>query len=307
MANTYWTLKNIRDLTGKTIIVTGGNSGLGYEAVKALAAKGARVIMACRSVTKAEKARAKIIENLPKAEIILMELDLADLKSIRNFATKFKQNHSHLDILLNNAGIMMIPYDLTKDGFEKQVGTNHLGHFALTGLLLEVLKRTPKSRVVNVSSMAHKNGEMDFENLLYEKGNGYTPMKAYGRSKLSNLLFTYELQRYFEKNQIDCMALAAHPGVSVTNLFNSAAPKWLLFIFRPLILVLFQPAKIGVLPELRASVDPEAKGGEYYGPKGLGEIKGYPVIVQSNEASHNQEDAKRLWTVSEKLTGVAFE
>jgi NAD(P)-dependent dehydrogenase (short-subunit alcohol dehydrogenase family) len=307
MSDLNWSLKNIPDLTGKTIIVTGGNSGLGFEAVKAYASKNARVIMACRSVSKAEKARETIMNEIPKAEIILMELDLADLQSIRNFTSKFKQNHSHLDILLNNAGIMMPSYGLTKDGFEKQMGTNHLGHFALTGLLLDVLKRTPKSRVVNVSSMAHKSGVMDFENLQFENGNGYSPMKAYGRSKLSNLLFTYELQRFFEKNHIDCNAIAAHPGISVTNLFSSAAPKWLLFIFRPLILVLFQPAKMGVLPELRAAIDPEAKGGEYYGPKGFNEIKGYPVIVQSNKASHNQEDAQKLWKISEKLTGVIFE
>lgn len=306
MVTTNWTLQNIPDLTGKTIIVTGGNSGLGFEAVKAFALKGARVILACRTINKGEEAKNRISELLRTAIISVMELDLEDLKSIRNFVDEFKQNNSRLDILLNNAGIMMVPYGLTKDGFERQLGTNHLGHFALTGLLLDVLKKTPKSRVVNVSSIAHKNGAMDFDNLLYENGEGYAPMKAYGRSKLTNLLFTFELQRFFEKNKIDCIALAAHPGVSDTNLFNHAAPKWAINLFRPLILFFIQPASMGVLPELRASVDVNAKGGEYYGPDGKREMKGYPVVVQSNKASQNKEDARKLWEISEKLTSIIY-
>jgi len=306
MATTNWTLQNIPDLTGKTVIVTGGNSGLGFEAVKAFALNGARVILACRSIIKGEEAKKQISELLPAAIISVMEIDLADLKSVRNFVAKFKQNNSRLDILLNNAGIMMLPYGLTKDSFERQLGTNHLGHFALTGLLLDVLKKTPKSRVVNVSSMAHKSGVMDFDNLLFENGEGYTPMKAYGRSKLSNLLFTYELQRFFETNKVDCIALAAHPGVSDTNLFTYVAPKWLLNFFRPLMLLFIQPASMGVLPELRASVDLNAKGAEYYGPNGLREVKGYPVVVQSNKASQNSDDARKLWEISEKLTSVSY-
>ncbi len=306
MTSTNWTTNDIPDLTGKTIIVTGGNSGLGYQAVKAFASKNARIILACRSVAKGEEAREKIIAVYPAAEIFVLELDLTDLKSVRNFVAKFKQNHSRLDILVNNAGIMMVPYGLTKDGFEKQLGTNHLGHFALTGLLLDVLKKTPKSRVVTVSSMAHKGGVMDFDNLLYKDGTGYSPLKAYGRSKLSNLLFTFELQRFFETNKIDCMALAAHPGVSDTNLFTYAAPKWVMNIFRPVMLLFMQPSAMGVLPELRASVDSNAKGGEYYGPNGNRELKGYPIIVPSNKASLNKEDARKLWEISEKLTSVSY-
>lgn len=244
---------------------------------------------------------------LPEADIIVMELDLADLKSVQNFVSQFKKKHSRLDILLNNAGIMMMPYGLTKDGFEKQIGTNHLGHFALTGLLLDVLKKTPKSRVVNVSSIAHKSGAMDFNNLLYNKGEGYTPMKAYGRSKLSNLLFTYELQRFFEANKIDCSALAAHPGVSDTNLFNHAAPKWAMTLLRPLFLLMIQPAKMGALPELRAATDPEAKGGDYFGPDGKREMKGNPVLVNSTKDANNTESARLLWEASEKLTSIKFE
>ena len=236
MTTNNWNTTHIQDLTGKTIIITGGNSGLGFEAAKALSRKGATVIIACRSTEKGEAARNEIVAIHPNANITVMELDLMDLKSIRNFADQFKKKYSHLDILVNNAGIMMVPHRLTKDGFESQIGTNHLGHFALTGLLLDLLKKTPKSRVVNVSSMAHKSGVMDFDNLLYTNGEGYTPMKAYGRSKLSNLLFTYELQRFFEANKIDCIALAAHPGVSDTNLFNHAAPKWLMKVLKPLFL-----------------------------------------------------------------------
>lgn len=306
MTATNWTIENIPDLSGKTVIVTGGNSGLGFEAVKALALKGAQVIMACRSVSKGEEAKKQIAKFIPKADVTVMELDLTDMNSIKSFVAKFKQNHTKLDVLLNNAGIMMVPYGLTKNGFENQVGTNHLGHFALTGLLLDLLKTTPKSRVVNVSSMAHKSGIMDFDNILYDNGKDYSPMKAYGRSKLSNLLFTYELQRFFEKNKLDCQAIAAHPGVSDTNLFNHAAPKWVMNLLRPLFLLMIQPAKMGALPELRAAVDPNAKGGEYYGPNGKREVKGYPVVVQSNAASHNIEDARKLWGISEKLTDVHY-
>lgn len=306
MTTQNWTISNIPDLSEKTIIVTGGNSGLGFEAVKAFASKNGHVIMACRSMEKGNEARKQIVKLLPQADITVMELDLSSLISIHNFAVKFKKDHIRLDILLNNAGIMMVPYGLTRDGFENQLGTNHLGHFALTGLLLDFLKKTPKSRVVSVSSLAHKQGKMDFNNLLYEGGNDYSPLKAYGRSKLSNLLFTYELQRFFETNKIDCMAVVAHPGVSDTNLFVHAAPKWFMKLFRPLFLRFTQPASMGVLPELRAAVDPEAKGSDFFGPDGKREMNGYPVIVHSNATSHDKESARKLWQMSEKLTGVVY-
>ncbi|MEI8271201.1 MAG: oxidoreductase [Paludibacter sp.] len=306
MKSINWTIESIPDLTGKTVLVTGGNSGLGFEAVKVFAQKGAFVVMACRSLAKGEEAKKQITGLNPTAIISVMELDLTDLKSIHSFVNQFKEYHSRLDILLNNAGIMMVPYGLTKDGFENQIGTNHLGHFALTGQLLELLKTTPNSRVVNVSSMAHKSGVMDMDDLLYENGKNYSPIKAYGRSKLSNLLFTYELQRFFEKNKIDTIAVAAHPGVSDTNLFNHAAPKWLMNLLRPLFLFIIQPASMGALPEIRAAVDADVKGGQYYGPDGKREMKGYPVLVESTEASHNENDARKLWELSEKLTGVKF-
>ncbi|MDD4993635.1 MAG: oxidoreductase [Paludibacter sp.] len=301
-----WTAADMPDLTGKTVIVTGGNSGLGYNAVKAFAEKGARVILACRSISRGELAKKQIFDQHPKSNITVMELDLENLKSIHSFADTFKKTFAQLDILVNNAGIMMVPYGLTKDGFEKQMGTNHLGHFALTGLLLDLLKSTPHSRVVNVSSMAHKQGVMDYNNLLFDGGKDYSPIKAYGRSKLANLLFTYELQRFFEANKIDCMALAAHPGVSDTNLFDHAAPKWVMKTLRPLFMLMIQPAAMGALPELRAATDPKAKGGEYYGPDGKREMKGFPIIVQPNQSALDVESAQKLWEASEVLTSVKF-
>jgi NAD(P)-dependent dehydrogenase (short-subunit alcohol dehydrogenase family) len=301
-----WTTKDIPSQTGKTVIVTGGNSGLGFEAVKALSDKGAVVILACRHLEKGEAAKEKIRQSNLTAKIEVMELDLTDLGSIHTFVAKFKNLYTHLDLLLNNAGIMMVPYQLTKDGFESQLGTNHLGHFALTGLLLDLLKKTPKSRVVNVSSIAHKQGEMDYDNLLFENGKGYSPMKAYGRSKLANLLFTFELQRFFENHKMDCIALAAHPGVSDTNLFQHIGSKWLMKILRPLFLFFIQPANMGVLPELRAAVDKHAKGGMYYGPDGKREMKGFPVVVEATQSAQNKESARKLWKQSEKLTGVIY-
>ena len=306
MATKNWGIADISNLTGKIIIVTGGNNGLGFEAVKALSGKGAQVVMACRSISKGEIAKSQIVEIQPKSKIEVMALDLADLRSVSNFVAQFKRKYAQLDILLNNAGIMMVPYGLTKDGFENQIGTNHLGHFALTGLLLDLLKKTPKSRVVNVSSMAHKSGSMDFDNLLYANGKGYTPIKAYGRSKLCNLLFTYELQRFFEVNKIDCMAVAAHPGVSDTNLFDHAAPKWVMKLLRPLFLLMIQPANMGVLPELRAATDSTVKGADYFGPDGKREMKGYPVLVGSTKEANSIENARLLWEESEKLTSVKF-
>jgi len=301
-----WTSSNIPDLKGKVIIVTGGNSGLGYWSVKAFAEKGAEVILASRSIENGEKAKTEILNEIPEGKIEVAELDLADLESVRRFAKNFQHKYTRLDVLLNNAGIMTTPYFKTKDGFEGQVGTNHLGHFALTGLLLPVIEKTSGSRVVNVSSAAHKQGKMDFNNLLFENGKGYSPMKAYGRSKLANLLFTYELQRFFEGNKIDSISVAAHPGVSQTELFRYLDEKWYFRMVRPLFKAISQEGKMGALPQIRAAVDSDVKGGEYYGPSGFNELKGYPVKVQSNGRSHSEEDARRLWEVSEELTGVSF-
>jgi len=301
-----WTLNNIPDLTGKVIVVTGGNSGLGYESVKAFAMKGADVIMASRSVEKGQEARTEILKDVPRGEIKVMQLDLGDLESVKNFAAEFKIIHTKLDVLLNNAGIMMTPYFTTKDGFEGQLGTNHLGHFALTGLLLDVILDTEGSRIVNVSSAAHKSGKMDFSNLQFENGKDYAPMKAYGRSKISNLLFTYELQRKLEAANKRTIAVAAHPGFALTKLTRHLEGKFLVKILSPLLKLMAQDQAMGALPQIRASVDPEVKGSQYYGPDGKNGMKGYPVVVQSNEASHNAGDAAKLWDASEKLTGVKY-
>lgn len=306
MSKNNWTKINIPDLSGKTIIVTGGNSGIGFESVKAFAEKGAEVILASRSIKKGNEAKDEILKNPVKGKVEVMQLDLADLSSVKNFATDFKKKYKNLDVLLNNAGIMMSPYFKTKDGFEAQMGINHLGHFALTGELLEVLNNSHGSRIVNVSSGAHKRGAMDFDNLLFENEKDYSPMKAYGRSKLSNLLFTYELQRKLEKAGNNTIAVAAHPGVAKTNLGRYMLKNILVKLLMPIFWLISQDQEMGALPQIRASVDPDVKGGEYYGPDGRNETKGHPVKVESNEASHNKEDAAKLWEASEELTGVSY-
>jgi len=301
MNNTVWTTEQIPDLAHKTIIVTGGNSGLGYESVKAFAEKGAKVIMACRSVEKGEAAKAEI--GAVKGQIKVMPLDLQDFASIEKFATDFKSENQQLDILLNNAGIMTTPYFKTKDGLEGQMGTNHFGHFKLTSLLLDLIVKTPKSRVVSVSSMAHKQGKMNFDNLMFENG-GYSPMKSYGRSKLSNLLFTYELQRKFDEYNIDSIAVAAHPGVASTNLAQYMKEKFITRLFVPLFSLIGQKPAMGALPQIRAAVDETVKGGDYFGPhKGM---RGNPIKVESNKSSHNKAYAEKLWLASEKTTKEDF-
>ena len=305
--NNNWTTNDIPDLTGKVIIVTGANSGIGYEAAKEFARKDAQTILACRSVDKAQRALNQIQAEIPSAAVDVIKLDLASQKSIRKFADIFKSKYDRLNILVNNAGVMMVSYGKTEDGFERQFGTNHLGHFALTGLLIDLLKNTPSSRVVNVSSNGHHQGYMDFNNLMYENGKGYSRMGAYGRTKLANLLFTYELQRRFGSAGINTIATAAHPGLTNTALADHFfGVRFLRPILRPLLGRFLQNASMGALPTLRAAVDPTAKGGQYYGPGGPGETRGYPILVRSNRASHNEADARQLWQVSEELTGIKY-
>jgi NAD(P)-dependent dehydrogenase (short-subunit alcohol dehydrogenase family) len=301
-----WTSDNISDLTGKVIIITGANSGIGYEAAKEFARKGAQIILASRNLDKAQFALSQIQAEITETKAEILKLDLANLKSIQQFVDSFKKKYDRLDILLNNAGIMMVPYGKTEDGFENQFGTNHLGHFALTGLLIELLHKTPGARVVNISSNAHHFGEMDFSNLMFEDGEGYLAQKAYGRSKLANLLFTYELQRRFEARGVNTIAVAAHPGISNTNLAAHIFKRWRLKMLQPLMGLMLQSAAMGALPGIRAAVDPTVSGGQYFGPDGSKERSGYPVVVFSNEASHNLEDALQLWEISEKLTGVYY-
>lgn len=301
-----WTAADMPDLTGKVIIVTGGNSGIGFEAAKEFARKGAQTILACRSMEKAQDALAQIQAEIPNAPAEIMHLDLASLESVRKFSDQFKAKYDRLDVLLNNAGIMMVPYGTTEDGFERQLGTNHLGHFALTGQLIQQLMSTPHSRVVNISSNGHRFGTMDFDNLMFEGGKEYSPMSAYGRSKLANLLFTYELQRRFEATSLSAIAIAAHPGITATNLANHMLERWHLDVFKPIMSRMLQSAAMGALPSIRAAVDPSLAGGEYFGPHGPNERNGYPILVQSNQPSHNLADAQKLWKTSEELTGVHY-
>jgi len=301
-----WTTDAMPSMEGKIVIVTGGNSGLGFQSVKAFAEKGAKVVMACRNLLKGEDAKKEIVNTCAEAKIDVMHLDLTSLTSVRYFAEDFKKKYDRLDILLNNAGVMLGRYKLTEDGIEYQQGTNHFGHFALTAYLMENLKNTPKARVVNVSSIAHRRGVMDFDNLLFEGGKGYKPFKACGRSKLENLLFTFELQRYFEKNQLDIIALAAHPGVSYTNLFHQFGAKHLQAVLKPLSDLFVQPAAMGALPQLRAATDEQAKAGEFYGPNGKWEMKGYPVVVDCSKTAKDKDVARKLWEFSEKITGVKY-
>jgi NAD(P)-dependent dehydrogenase (short-subunit alcohol dehydrogenase family) len=305
MMNEKWTIEKMPDLHGKICLVTGGNSGLGFETVKAFAKSGATVILARRSMENGTEAKSAM--GNVKGKIHFLTLDLMDFDSIKAFSENFRKKFNRLDILVNNAGIMTTPYFLTKNGLEAQMGTNHFGHFALTGLLLDLIKNTPDSRVVNVSSMAHKQGKMDFQNLLFEKGSGYSPIKSYGRSKLMNLLFTFELQRFFESNNINSVAVAAHPGVSNTNLARYLEKKPLFKILKPLISPLIQSQAMGALPQIRASVDEKVQGGDYYGPDGFREMKGFPVKVEPNKDSQNLADARKLWEISEKLTGIRFQ
>jgi NAD(P)-dependent dehydrogenase (short-subunit alcohol dehydrogenase family) len=293
-----WTAENIPDLTGKTAIVTGANSGIGYEMARALARKEATVILACRNKDKGEAAVRQIDQEYPEAKAELMQLDLSDLASVRRFAGDFASHYGGLDILINNAGIMAPPFGKTADGFELQFGTNHLGHFALTGLLYNFIIRTPQARVVTVSSGGHRFAEIDFDNLNAEKG--YDRQRAYAQSKLANLLFTYELQRRFEAAGVDAIAAAAHPGWTATNL----QAHWrMVRILNPFIA---QKPKMGALPTLYAATAPDVRGGDYYGPAGWQELRGYPTKVQSSDRSHDTAVAAKLWTVSEELTGMRY-
>jgi NAD(P)-dependent dehydrogenase (short-subunit alcohol dehydrogenase family) len=303
MSNDKWKAENIPDLSGKVIIITGANTGLGFEASKEVARRGAQVILACRNMDKAQTALTQINEEIPDASAEVIQLDLASLESIHQFADKFKAKYDRLDVLLNNAGIMFAPYGKTEDGFEQTFGVDHLGHFALTGLLLDVLKKTPKSRVVNVTSFVHTRGEMDFDDLMFEN-NGYSPSEAYPRAKLANLLFTYELQRRFESAGIDCISVAVNPGFVRTKWLRHMGSRFRAFFIGIFLRLLGQSPAMGALSEIRASVDPDVKGGEYYSPDGR--FGGYPVRAESSEASHNEEDAEKLWEVSESLTGVKF-
>ncbi|MGH7812473.1 MAG: oxidoreductase [Candidatus Binataceae bacterium] len=306
-----WTAADIPGLSGKTIIVTGGNSGIGYQAALEMARKGADVILACRSLDKARAAADTIKVAAPNAKVEVMALDLASLAAIRTFAEEFHRTHKKLDVLCNNAGVMALPYTLTADGFEMQIGTNHLGHFALTGLLLDLLLATPGARVVNISSGAHRMGKIRFDDLNWE--HGYRRWAAYGQSKLANLLFTFELQRRLDAAGKDLIVAACHPGYAATNLQNASAKSAgsLKFLFEAIAGVgnnlLAQSAAMGALPTLYAATAPDVEGADYLGPEGLGEMWGHPTKVGCTAAARDPEAAKKLWELSEQLTSVHYE
>jgi NAD(P)-dependent dehydrogenase (short-subunit alcohol dehydrogenase family) len=296
------------DLAGRTFVVTGANSGLGLETTRAFARRGARVVMACRDAGKAKAAEAGIRAGVPDARLESMELDLASLASVRRFASELAARHAAIHALVNNAGVMALPRRTTADGFEMQLGTNHLGHFALTGLVLERLLATPGARVVNVSSTMHKIGRMRFDDLHGERS--YGKWSAYGQSKLANLLFTYELQRRLEKRGAKLIAVAAHPGYAATNLqFVGPRMQGSTFLERFSALqnrLLSQTADMGALPTIYAAIHPEVSGGDYLGPAGFLELWGQPKKVQPSARARNVSDAERLWSVSEERTGVRF-
>lgn len=310
MASTHaWTAEHLPDLSGKVVIVTGANSGIGFAAARECARSAAQVVLACRDRRKGASAREAIVAKAPPAAVEVMELDLARLDSIRQFAKQFHSRYDRLDVLCNNAGVMALPYCQTADGFEMQLGTNHLGHFALTGLLLDRLLATPGARVVNVSSLAHRLGAIRFDDL--HSSDSYNKWRAYGQSKLANLLFTYELQRRLHAAGAGAISVACHPGWSATNLqtagprmSGAAAMEWLSDLGNRL---LAQSADMGALPTLYAAAGDHVRGGDYIGPDGFQEMWGFPTKVTSNDRSHDRTTARRLWDVSVEQTGVRYD
>lgn len=300
MSNENWTAENIPNQKGKVAIVTGSSSGIGFETARVLANKEATVIIAIRNLEKGNKAVEKILAQNKDADVRIMELDLANLESVEKFAENFKNEYSRLDLLINNAGVMIPPYSKTADGFELQFGTNHLGHYALTGLLLELLLKTEGARIVNVSSGAHKVGKLDFDDLTWEK-RSYSAWRAYGDSKIANLYFTLELNRKLKEHNLDLIVTAAHPGWTATELQRH---KGIVEFFNG---IFAMDISQGALPTLRAAIEGGLKDGEYFGPNGFMEMRGYPVQVETNELAKDEEIAKKLWEVSEELTKVKFE
>ncbi|WP_343575903.1 SDR family NAD(P)-dependent oxidoreductase [Mycobacterium sp.] len=300
---TKWTTADIPDQTGRVAVITGSNTGLGFETAAALAAKGAHVVLAVRNLDKGKDAAHEIRKSSPDADVALQELDLTSLESIRGAAEQLRADHDRIDLLINNAGVMYPPKGTTKDGFELQFGTNHLGHFALTGLLLDRLLPVAGSRVVTVSSVGHRIlADIHFDDLQWERS--YNRVAAYGQAKLANLMFTYELQRRLAPGATT-IAAAAHPGFSDTELMRHL-PGPLESVFRIAAPLVTQDAAGGALPQLRAATDPAVIGGQYYGPSGFAQSQGAPVIVGSSKKSHDAERQRKLWAVSEELTGVTY-
>jgi NAD(P)-dependent dehydrogenase (short-subunit alcohol dehydrogenase family) len=282
-----WTAADVPDQSGRVAIITGSNTGIGYEAAAVLADKGAQVVLAVRNVEKGNDAADRITSKNPNAVVAVQELDLTSLDNIRKASDELRAAYPRIDLLINNAGVMYTDKSTTQDGFELQLGTNHLGHYALTGQLLDNLLPVEGSRVVTISSQGHRlMARIHFEDLQLERG--YNRVAAYGQSKLANLLFTYELARRLQHKGSPTVAVAAHPGGSQTELLR------------------YMPPGMGALPTLRAATDPGVQNGQYYGPDGFHETRGHPKVVESSAQSHNEDIQRRLWSVSEELTGVTY-
>jgi NAD(P)-dependent dehydrogenase (short-subunit alcohol dehydrogenase family) len=295
-----WTSDDVPGQRGRLAVVTGANTGLGFETARVLAARGASVVLAVRDTDKGKAAAARIAGTAPGANVMVQPLDLTSLDSIRAAAGELRARHPRIDLLINNAGVMFPPKQTTPDGFELQLGTNHLGHFALTGLLLEQMLPVPGSRVVTVSSQAHRiQARINFDDLQGERS--YRRVAAYSQSKLANLMFTYELQRRLS-GAGTTIAVAAHPGLADTELTRHT-PAIAAFFYARLI---SQNPAMGALPTLRAATDPGVLGGQYYGPGGIFGARGYPKLARSSRQSHDTAIQRRLWTASEELTGVTF-
>jgi NAD(P)-dependent dehydrogenase (short-subunit alcohol dehydrogenase family) len=306
-----WTDADVPDLSGRTAVVTGANAGIGLRTARVLAGRGAHVVLACRNIEKARRAAERIAAEEPRASTAVIRLDLASLASVRAAAEEIRDACRSLDLLINNAGVMEVPYQRTEDGFELTLATNHLGHFALAGLLLDRLLATPGSRVVTVSSMAHLDGVLNLEDLQSERR--YDPVAAYARSKLANLLFTYQLDRRLRAARARTSALACHPGVVHTDLFVTRSRLQRAMMSRGLRFLNFwavQDVRMGALPTLRAATDPSASGGDYFGPRRYGLrsrfYTGYPARVDSSARSRDAADQARLWQESERLTSVRY-
>lgn len=299
-----WTAEQIPDQHGRVAVVTGANSGLGEVTARELARRGAHVVLAVRSVDKGEAAAREIRDAAPGATVEVRALDLSALDSVRAFAADLAGDHPAVDLLVNNAGIMMTPPSRTADGFELQLGTNHLGHFALTGLLLEALGRTPAPRVVTVSSIEHKPGRIHFDDLQLE--HGYAPRKAYQQSKMANAVFGLELDRRLRAAGSPVLSVLAHPGYSATNLQSTGPTGAAKLAMKLGNAVLAQPVQRGALPQLYAATAPDVGGGQFFGPDGFQEFRGNPTEVQAVAPAHDPEIGRRLWEVSQELTGVRF-
>jgi NAD(P)-dependent dehydrogenase (short-subunit alcohol dehydrogenase family) len=306
---TKWTAQDIPDQTARTILITGANSGLGLRSSEALAAKGAHVVMACRNAEKAARALDEVKANATTSEPELIRLDLSDLSSVRDVAAEVNERFDSVDVLMNNAGIMAVPKGRTADGFESQMGTNHLGHFALTGLVLPTLLAAASPRVVTVSSTGHRMGTIHLDDLNYEQRK-YTRWGAYGQTKLANLLFTSELQRRATEAHTSLLAVAAHPGYAATNLTTgpaTGAPKFFGSVMQFGDRVVGQSDVMGALPQLYAATMPDVVGNDYWGPDGFAEQRGHPQRVGRNRSARDADTANRLWETSERLTGVTYD